>query len=71
MKAAGVPIVVALNKIDKPDANPDQVKAQLAEHGVMIEEYGGDTPLVGVSARTKRASTTCSRSCCSSRTSRS
>ena len=53
VKAAGVPIVVALNKIDKPDANPDQVKAQLAEHGVTIEEYGGDTPLVAVSARTK------------------
>src|ERR1700687_6076467 len=54
VKAAGVPIVVALNKIDKADANPDQVKAQLAEHGVTIEEYGGDTPLVAVSARTKQ-----------------
>ena len=53
VKAAGVPIVVALNKMDKVDANPDQVKAQLAEHGVTIEEYGGDTPLVAVSARTK------------------
>ncbi|MDP9252430.1 MAG: translation initiation factor IF-2, partial [Chloroflexota bacterium] len=53
VKAAGVPIVVALNKIDKADANPDQAKAQLAEHGVTIEEYGGDTPLVAVSARTK------------------
>src|SRR6266511_372888 len=53
VKAAGVPIVVALNKMDKADANPDQVKAQLAEHGVTIEEYGGDTPLVPVSARTK------------------
>jgi translation initiation factor IF-2 len=53
VKAAGVPIVVALNKMDKPDANPDQVKAQLAEHSVTIEEYGGDTPLVPVSARTK------------------
>jgi translation initiation factor IF-2 len=53
VKAAGVPIVVALNKMDKADANPDQVKAQLAEHGVTIEEYGGDTPLVAVSARTK------------------
>ncbi|HET7699816.1 MAG TPA: translation initiation factor IF-2 [Candidatus Limnocylindria bacterium] len=54
VKAAGVPIVVALNKIDKTDANPDQVKAQLAEHAVTIEEYGGDTPLVAVSARTKQ-----------------
>ena len=53
-KAAGVPIVVALNKIDKADASPDQVKAQLAEHGVTIEEYGGDTPLVAVSAKTKQ-----------------
>ena len=53
-KAANVPIVVALNKIDKADANTDQVKAQLAEHGVTIEEYGGDTPLVAVSARTKQ-----------------
>jgi len=53
VKAAAVPIVVALNKMDKADANPDQVKAQLAEHGVTIEEYGGDTPLVAVSARTK------------------
>jgi translation initiation factor IF-2 len=54
VKSAGVPIVVALNKIDKSDANPDQVKAQLAEHNVTIEEYGGDTPLVAVSARTKQ-----------------
>src|SRR5437588_4412193 len=54
VKAAAVPMVIALNKIDKPDANPDQVKAQLAEHGVTIEEYGGDTPLVPVSAKTKQ-----------------
>jgi translation initiation factor IF-2 len=54
VRAAGVPIVVALNKIDKPDANPDHVKAQLAEHNVTIEEYGGDTPLVAVSAKTKQ-----------------
>jgi translation initiation factor IF-2 len=54
VKAAKVPIVVALNKIDRPDANPDQVKAQLADHGVTIEEYGGDTPLVAVSAKTKQ-----------------
>src|SRR5581483_7816336 len=54
VNAAGVPMVVALNKIDKADANPDQVKSQLAERGVTIEEYGGDTPLVPVSARTKQ-----------------
>jgi translation initiation factor IF-2 len=54
VKAAGVPMVVALNKIDKADANPDHVKGQLAEHGVTIEEYGGDTPLTPVSAKTKQ-----------------
>jgi translation initiation factor IF-2 len=53
-RAAGVPIVVALNKIDKNDADPDRVKAQLAEQGVTIEEYGGDVPLAPVSARTKQ-----------------
>ena len=51
-RAAKVPIVVALNKIDKPDANPDRVKTELSEHGVIIEEYGGDVPLVAVSAKT-------------------
>src|SRR5438477_1281760 len=54
IKAAQVPIVVALNKIDRPDSNTDQVKAQLAADGVTIEEYGGDTPLVPVSAKTKQ-----------------
>ena len=54
VRAAGVPMVVALNKIDKADANPDHVKGQLAEHGVTVEEYGGDTPLAPVSARTKQ-----------------
>ncbi|MFN2521488.1 MAG: translation initiation factor IF-2, partial [Candidatus Limnocylindria bacterium] len=54
VKAAGVPMVVALNKIDKADANPDHVKGQLAEHGVTVEEYGGETPLAPVSARTKQ-----------------
>ena len=54
LRAANVPIVVALNKIDKSDANPDHVKAQLAEHGVTIEEYGGETPLVAVSAKTRQ-----------------
>src|SRR5438105_3802309 len=53
-RAADVPIVVALNKVDKADANPDNVKSQLADQGVTIEEYGGDTPLVPVSAKTKQ-----------------
>jgi translation initiation factor IF-2 len=52
-KAAKVPIIIALNKIDKPDANADRVKTELTEAGVVIEEYGGDTPLVPVSAKTR------------------
>ncbi len=50
-KAAGVPIVVAINKIDKPTANPDRVKQQLADNGVIIEEWGGDVVCVQVSAK--------------------
>lgn len=49
-KAANVPIVVAINKIDKPSANPDRVKQQLSEHGLIPEEWGGDTLCVNVSA---------------------
>ena len=52
-KAAKVPIIIALNKIDKPDSNPDRVKTELSEAGVIVEEYGGDTPLVPVSARAR------------------
>ncbi|MBA2382293.1 MAG: translation initiation factor IF-2 [Chloroflexi bacterium] len=52
-KAAKVPIVIALNKMDRPDANPDRVKTELSEAGVIVEDYGGDTPLVEVSARTR------------------
>ncbi|MDO8483708.1 MAG: translation initiation factor IF-2 [Candidatus Limnocylindrales bacterium] len=52
-KAAKVPIVIALNKIDKPDANPDRVKTQLTEAGIVVEEYGGEVPLVPVSAKTR------------------
>ncbi|MFL5679095.1 MAG: translation initiation factor IF-2, partial [Chloroflexota bacterium] len=52
-KAARVPIIIALNKIDKPDANPDRVKTELTDAGVVVEEYGGETPLVPVSARTR------------------
>jgi translation initiation factor IF-2 len=50
-KAANVPIVVALNKIDKPDANPERVKQQLADLGLVIEEWGGDTVCVSISAK--------------------
>ncbi|MCL6520994.1 MAG: translation initiation factor IF-2 [Firmicutes bacterium] len=49
-RAAGLPIVVALNKIDKPNANPDRVKQQLAEQGLVPEEWGGETVVVPVSA---------------------
>ncbi len=52
-KAAGVPIVVAVNKIDKPQANQDRVKQQLTEYGLVAEEWGGDTICVPVSAHTK------------------
>jgi len=52
-KAAGVTIIVAINKIDKPDANPERVKQELAEHGLLIEEWGGDVIAVPVSAKKK------------------
>ena len=51
-KQANVPIIVALNKIDKPGANPDRAMQQLPEYGVVPEEWGGDTPVVRVSAKT-------------------
>ena len=50
-KAAGVPLVVAVNKIDKPEANADRVKQELVAEGVIPEEYGGDSPFVAVSAK--------------------
>ncbi len=51
-KAAGVPIVVAINKIDKPDANLERVRTELVSEQVVPEEFGGDSPFVGVSAKT-------------------
>lgn len=53
-RAAKVPIIVAINKIDKPDAQPERVKRQLADKGLMPEEWGGDTVTVEVSAKTKQ-----------------
>ena len=50
-KSAGVPIIIAINKIDKPGANPDRVKQELMEYGLVSEEYGGDTIMVPVSAK--------------------
>jgi len=53
-RAANVPIVIALNKIDKADANPDKVKKQLSDLGLVIEEWGGDTICVPISAKKKQ-----------------
>jgi translation initiation factor IF-2 len=53
-KAAGVPIVVAVNKIDKPEANPIRVRQQLTEYDLVAEEYGGKTAFVDVSAKTQQ-----------------
>ena len=51
IKAAGVPMIVAINKMDKPGANPERIKQQLSEHNVLPEEWGGDTILVPISAK--------------------
>jgi len=51
-KAAGVPLVVAVNKIDKPDADPDKIKQELSQYEVLPEEWGGDTMFVPISAKT-------------------
>ena len=51
-KAAEVPIIVAINKMDKPTANPDRIKQQLAEHDLLCEEWGGETIIVPISAKT-------------------
>ncbi|MEG1661536.1 MAG: translation initiation factor IF-2, partial [Clostridiales bacterium] len=52
-KAAGVPVIIAINKIDKPGANVDRVKQELLEHGMVSEEWGGDTVMVEVSAKAR------------------
>ena len=49
-RAAGVPILVAINKVDKADSNPDRVKKELAEHELAVEDWGGDTVAVPISA---------------------
>ncbi len=51
-KAAGVPLVVAINKMDKPGATPDKIKQQLSDHGVIVEDWGGETQFALVSAKT-------------------
>jgi len=51
-RAAGVPIIVAINKIDKPDAQPERIKQQLADRGLLAEDWGGDVVMVPVSAKT-------------------
>jgi translation initiation factor IF-2 len=51
-RAAKVPIIVAINKIDKPEAQPERIKQQLADHGLLAEDWGGDTVMVPVSAKT-------------------
>ena len=53
-KAAGVPIIVAINKMDRDTADPERVKQQLTEYGLVTEEWGGDTICVPVSAKTKQ-----------------
>ena len=50
-RAANLPVVVAINKIDKPDSNPENVKRQLSEHGLVLEEWGGDVIAVPISAK--------------------
>jgi translation initiation factor IF-2 len=59
-----VPIVVAINKIDKPDANLERVKQELVAEGVVPEEYGGESPFVPVSAKTGQGIDACSSRCC-------
>ena len=58
-KAAEVPIIVAVNKMDKEAANPDRVMQELTEHGLVSEAWGGDTIFVPISAKTAKESITC------------
>ncbi|NLU24830.1 MAG: translation initiation factor IF-2 [Clostridiales bacterium] len=51
-KAAGIPIIVAINKMDKPDANPERIKQQLTEYGLVAEDWGGETIICPISAKT-------------------
>lgn len=60
-KAAGVSVIVAINKMDKVGANPENVKQQLTEYELVPEEWGGDTPCIPVSAKPKRVLTTSSK----------
>ena len=54
IKKAGIPLVVAINKIDKPEANPERVKQELSQHEIIVESYGGNVPSVETSATTKQ-----------------
>ena len=60
-RAADVPIIVAINKMDKPDAKPERVKRQLSERGLMPEDWGGDTVMVRSPLRQRRTSPSCWR----------
>ncbi len=60
-KAAEIPIIVAINKMDKPDANPERIKQQLTEYELVPEEWGGETISAPSPPRPARASTTCWR----------
>ena len=63
-KAGNVPLVVAINKIDKPEANPERVKQELVAESVMPEEYGGEVQFIQVSAKTGQGIDDCSTRCC-------
>ena len=54
IRAADVPMVIAINKIDKPDANPEMVKSQLADQGIIVEDYGGDVMAIPISAKQRQ-----------------
>ncbi len=58
-RAAKVPIIVAINKIDKPDAQPERIKQQLSDRGLLAEDWGGDTVMVPVSAQNAQTISIC------------